>query len=103
MNADLLGRYGRRFIESARERLVAVGELDGPGALVAARALALHLHSISGESAMIGLTEVSQLARTAMQTAREVEAEPGRAIQCAAEIGRLSRALDELEARLPPR
>ena len=101
MNADLLARYGRRFVDSARERLVCVADLDGPGALIAARTLALHLHSISGESAMLGLAELSQLARTAMQTARAVETEPGRALACAAEVGRVSRALDDLDASLP--
>jgi len=102
MNAGLLARYGRRFIDSARERLVAASELDGPGALAAARTLALHLHSISGEAAMIGLAELSQLTRTAMQTAKQVEAEPARAGQCAAEVARVARALDEIEASLPP-
>jgi HPt (histidine-containing phosphotransfer) domain-containing protein len=102
VTADLLARYGRRFVQSARERLAAAAALDGAGAVDAARALALHLHSISGEAAMIGLPELSQAARAAMGTARAVDGGGAAANECAAEVSRLSRMLDELEATLPP-
>jgi HPt (histidine-containing phosphotransfer) domain-containing protein len=100
VNAPLLAKYGRRFVGSARERLAGVAELDGPEAAAAARSLALHLHSISGEAAMIGLPELSQLAREAMGTARAVENDAAQSSACAAQIGAILRALDALEAGL---
>ena len=102
MKAELLARYGARFIRSARERLGEAARLDGDGGRAAARALALHLHSISGEAAMIGLAELSQLARVAMGTARAVEQGAAPAAECAEQLGRVLRALDALEATLPP-
>jgi hypothetical protein len=102
MMADLLARYGARFIRSARERLGDASKLQGDDALAAARSLALHLHSISGEAAMIGLGELSQLTRAAMRTARAVEQGSAPAVECAEQLDRVSRALDELEATLPP-
>jgi len=102
MNADLIARFGRRFIDSARQRLAAAKELDGDHAAEAARTLALHLHSISGEAAMIGLPALSQAAREAMRTARGVDGGGATASECATEVARLSRMLDEIEATLPP-
>jgi HPt (histidine-containing phosphotransfer) domain-containing protein len=104
VTTELLARYGRRFVQSARERLAAANALDGDGdgALDAARALALHLHSISGEAAMIGLPELSQAARAAMRTARAVDGGGGTANECATEVARLLRMLDDLEGTLPP-
>ena len=102
MNADLIARFGRRFIRSARERLAAASGLDGSQPAEAARTLALHLHSISGEAAMIGFAELSQLAREVMRTARSVEESALPASDCAAAIARLSRVIDELERTLPP-
>jgi len=99
---DLLARYGRRFVQSARERLASANALAGDGALDAARTLALHLHSISGEAAMIGLPALSQAAREAMRTARGVDGGGATASECATEVARLSRMLDEIEATLPP-
>jgi HPt (histidine-containing phosphotransfer) domain-containing protein len=101
MNADLIARYGRRFIRSARERLAPVAALDGANPAVAARTLALHLHSISGEAAMIGFAELSQRAREVMRFARAVEAGTMPPATCAAEVARFSRAIDDLEATLP--
>jgi chemotaxis protein histidine kinase CheA len=101
MKADLLARYGARFIRSARERLASATKLDGDDAMAAVRALALHLHSISGEAAMIGLGELSQLTRAAMRTAGAVEEGTAGAAECAEQVARVLRALDELEATLP--
>jgi HPt (histidine-containing phosphotransfer) domain-containing protein len=99
MNADLIARYGRRFIQSARERLAAASlESDRPAD--AARTLALHLHSISGEAAMIGFVELSQLAREVMRVARAVEAGTTPPTEGAAELARFARAVDELERTL---
>lgn len=101
MSADLLARYGRRFVQSARERLATAKALDGGGALDAARALALHLHSISGEAAMIGLPALSQAAREAMGAARAVDGGAA-ASDCATHVAGLLRMLDEIEGTLPP-
>ncbi|MGZ3441618.1 MAG: Hpt domain-containing protein [Polyangia bacterium] len=101
MNADLIARYGRRFIQSARERLAAAAALDGDRPAEAARTLALHLHSISGEAAMIGFAELSQLARAVMRVARAVESGATPPGECAAEVARFCRAVDELERTLP--
>jgi HPt (histidine-containing phosphotransfer) domain-containing protein len=101
MNADLIARYGRRFINSARERLATASALDGDKPGEAARTLALHLHSISGEAAMIGFAELSQLARDAMRVARAVEAGTAPPSECAAQIARISGVVDELERALP--
>jgi HPt (histidine-containing phosphotransfer) domain-containing protein len=100
VNVDLLARYGRRFVKSARERLAEVGAIDGDGAGDAARRLALHLHSISGEAAMIGLAELSQLTREALRSARAVESGSAPAAECAAQLARVQRALDDVEASL---
>lgn len=101
MSGDLIARFGRRFIDSARERLAAAKELDGDHAAEAARTLALHLHSISGEAAMIGFPELSQHARDAMQLARAVENGSSPPAACATAIARLSTVIDELERSLP--
>ena len=101
MNADLIARFGRRFIDSARQRLAAAKELDGDHAAEAARTLALHLHSISGEAAMIGFPELSQLARDAMQLARAVERGTSPPGACATAVARVSAVVDELERSLP--
>lgn len=101
MNADLIARYGRRFLASARERLAAAAGLDGDKPGDAARTLALHLHSISGEAAMIGFAALSQLAREVMQTARAVESGAVAARECAAAVAQLMAQLDELERTLP--
>ena len=85
-----IARYGRRFIDSARERLAAASALDGDRPGEAARTLALHLHSISGEAAMIGFVELSQLARETMRVARAVEAGATPPSECAAAVARLS-------------
>ena len=101
MSADLIARFGRRFIDSARQRLAAAKELDGERPADAARTLALHLHSISGEAAMIGFPELSQLAREAMQLARAVENGTSPPGPCATTIARLSALIDEIERSLP--
>jgi hypothetical protein len=101
MSADLKARYGGRFIRLARERLAAAAALEGAGAVEAARTLALHLHSISGEAAMIGLSDVAHEARAAMTAARAVEQGGGPAGECAAAVARLSLLLDELGKSLP--
>ena len=101
MGADLVARYGRRFIGSARQRLAAAAELDGAGAAEAARTLALHLHSISGEAAMIGFSALSQRAREAMRAAQALQAGTGTPAGCAAEIAAVRALLDELEQSLP--
>ncbi|MDB4969316.1 MAG: hypothetical protein JWN44_5005 [Myxococcales bacterium] len=101
MSSDLMARYGRRFIHSARERLATVPALDGDDAAAAARALAFHLHSISGEAAMIGFAELSQRAREVMRTARAVETGTTAPGECAAQLARLSQLVDELERALP--
>jgi HPt (histidine-containing phosphotransfer) domain-containing protein len=101
MSADLIARYGRRFINSARERLAVAADLDGPKRADAARALALHLHSISGEAAMIGFADLSQRARDALQVARVVEAGSSAPTECAARVAALQRLLDDLESTLP--
>jgi len=101
MNADFVARFGRRFIATARERLAAAAGLDGERPVDAARTLALHLHSISGEAAMIGFADLSQLARDVMQAARAVEAGTTPAGECAGEVARLLRVIDELDATLP--
>jgi HPt (histidine-containing phosphotransfer) domain-containing protein len=103
MKADLLARYGARFIRSARERLEEATRLEADDGLAAARALALHLHSISGEAAMIGLGDLSQLTRAAMHTARAAESATAPAAACAEQVARVLRALDELEATLQRR
>ena len=100
MSADLIARFGRRFVDSARERLAVAAELDGAGAAAAARTLALQLHSISGEAAMIGAAAISEQARRAMGVARQVEAGAAPAADCAAELGRLHALLDELDRSL---
>lgn len=96
---ELLARFGHRFIDSARQRLQEVPELTGAEPAKAAHALALHLHSISGEAAMIGLAELSEQARTAMRAARAVEA-GGAPEPCVDELARLTRLFDELERTL---
>ena len=101
MNADLIARYGRRFIATARERLAAAAGLDGERPAEAARTLALHLHSISGEAAMIGFAELSQLARDTMRVAHAAESGGASAAECAAAVAAFARAVDELEQTLP--
>lgn len=101
MSADLIARYGRRFITTARERLAAASMLDGDRPSEAARTLALHLHSISGEAAMIGFVELSQLARETMSITRGAESGATPPSECAAAVARFCRAIDELEQTLP--
>ncbi|HXU74575.1 MAG TPA: Hpt domain-containing protein [Polyangia bacterium] len=107
MSADLIARYGRRFLQSARERLAAAKKLDAAAAAganearEAARALALHLHSISGEAAMIGFSALSERARAAMHVARAVENGASPPGACAAEVAAIGAALDEIERTLP--
>jgi len=101
MNADFVARFGRRFIATARERLAAAAGLDGERPVEAARTLALHLHSISGEAAMIGFGELSELARDVMRSARAVEAGATPPGECAAALARLTAQLDALERTLP--
>jgi len=101
MNADLIARYGRRFIASARERLAAAAGLAGDRPGDAARTLALHLHSISGEAAMIGFAELSQLAREVMGSARAVEKGAMAPAECVAAVATLTAQLDALERTLP--
>src|SRR2546423_4876075 len=101
MSSELLARYGRRFVHSARSRLTEVAPLEGDQ-VASARALALHLHSISGEAAMIGLTGLSQLARAALETVRAFESGEATAADGASGIANVLRALDELEQTLPP-
>lgn len=101
MSAELIARFGRRFIDSARQRLAAAKELEGDRAADAARALALHLHSISGEAAMIGFPELSQLARDTMQLARAVENGSSPPAACATAMAQLSAVIDQLERSLP--
>ena len=100
MSADLIARFGRRFVQTARERMATVPPLDG-APVEAARKLALQLHSISGEAAMIGFRELSQLARDVMRLARDVESGAVGPGECAAAVEELGRALDELERTLP--
>lgn len=101
MNADLVARFGRRFVDSARARLGEASALEGDQPAEAARKLALHLHSISGEAAMIGFAELSQRAREVMRAARGVEAGTTTAAECAAGVAQLSRLIDDLERTLP--
>ena len=100
MTADLIARFGRRFVRAARERLAVAAGLDGDKPGEAARTLALHLHSISGEAAMIGFAELSELAREVMRSARAVETGAAPA-ECAAGVARLNAQLDEIERTLP--
>lgn len=101
MNADLIARFGRRFIDSARQRLAMATQLDGDKPTDAARTLALHLHSISGEAAMIGFAALSQLARDAMQVARAVENGHSPPAACTAAVARLGALIDDVERSLP--
>jgi chemotaxis protein histidine kinase CheA len=101
MNADFVARFGRRFIATARERLAAAAGLDGERPVEAARTLALHLHSISGEAAMIGFAELSQLARDTMGVAQAAASGGASAAECATAVAAFARAVDALEQTLP--
>jgi HPt (histidine-containing phosphotransfer) domain-containing protein len=101
MSTDVIARYGRRFVTAARERLAAVSVLLAERPAEAARTLALHLHSISGEAAMIGFAELSQLARDTMRAVRSVDGSDHAASACAEQLARLSAAIDALERSLP--
>jgi HPt (histidine-containing phosphotransfer) domain-containing protein len=99
VNPEFRKRYGRRFLDSARQRLAECAVCFTAGASDAVILLARTLHTIGGEAAMIGLAEIAASARQgelAAQRARVL----GDDLVCEAYLRMMNDLLDELETGL---
>jgi HPt (histidine-containing phosphotransfer) domain-containing protein len=99
MREELRAQFLPRFVDLARERLT-FGRAALSGDPKGLSRLPAELHSLAGEAAMLGLTEVAAVARECESAARECAS--GRADDaggdCAAKLDRLTALVEELAA-----
>jgi CheY-like chemotaxis protein/HPt (histidine-containing phosphotransfer) domain-containing protein len=94
---QLRARFRTRFIDTARARvrccLELLGQAEGAGSLEQ------EFHALAGEAAMLGLTEISEAARSGEQAARQWGTGDiaGKAL-CARAVRTLSRAVEAFAA-----
>ena len=96
MSADLRARFMPRFVEVARARLEKMSALLADPAKTGQ--VAVELHTVAGEAAMLGLTELADTARSA-----EIAAHHGDTSAARRGVQALGQQVESLAAGLPAR
>ncbi|MCG8424646.1 MAG: response regulator [Proteobacteria bacterium] len=96
---ELRARFGARFLEIARGRirrsLELMGRSDGADQLIT------ELHSLAGESSMLGLEQVAEMARNGEEDAKQWKQGSTTAkLYCARTVRTLSQRIEELASSL---
>jgi CheY-like chemotaxis protein/HPt (histidine-containing phosphotransfer) domain-containing protein len=100
MQEELRRHFRTRFIETARERVrKSVSLLGMPDG---AKTLMIELHSLAGESALLGLKDISDAARSGELAAREwVEGDDSAKVRCVRLVRQVSRHVEAFAAEPP--
>lgn len=98
---ELRARFRIRFIETARGRIRRALELIGGGDESSSE-LAIELHSLAGEAALLGLKEISDVARSGELDARQwSQGDVTAKLRCVRAVRTLGRKIDEFAEESP--
>lgn len=93
---DILAQFMPKFVTIARTRLDKIERELAVGGDSSRQVAASELHALAGEAALLGLTELGQLARQGEDALRNQPAEQGLAAGKAAASG-LRRGVEQLQ------